>query len=153
MTAVLLRIVALVSLVLAGGMAAWQYNSKSWPGTEGVVGSSGWARETGLHGAMGVYEVSYEYSVDGKSYGGNRVSFAGNVSLVHVIKTYQGETINGLRSPHPGDTVRVHYAPWWPALSVLMPGPSPVLWIWCVAAGLVAVTCLVFARLSRHPVF
>ncbi len=153
MTAVLLRIVALVILVLAGGMAALQYNSKTWPFTEGLIATSGWSRDTGLHGTQGEYVVRYEYTVDGKQFTSDRVSFAGDVSLVHVVKTYQGDATDVMRSPHPGDTVRVHYAPWRPALSVLLPGPAPALWIWCVMAGLVAIACLVFAKLSSHPLY
>ena len=153
MTAVLLRIVAVLFLLLAGGMAALQYNSNSWPFTEGEVGRAGWSRDTGLSGTRGIYMVRYEYKVDGKNYANDRVSFDANTSLVHVLKTYQGDAKDVQRSPHPGDIVKVHYAPWWPAVSVLVPGPSPTLWIWCVVAGLTAVILLVFAKLSSHPVF
>lgn len=153
MTALLLRIAATLVLLVAGGVAALQYNSQTWPFTQGEVALSGWSRDTGISGTKGVFTVKYEYSVDGKRYNGERVSFSDNVTLVHVIKTHQGDGANVQRSPHPGDTVRVHYAPWWPALSVLVAGPSPTLWIWAVVAGLVAVLCLVFAKLSHHPVF
>jgi hypothetical protein len=153
MTATLLRLAAVLSLLAAGCAAAVQYSSSNWPATEAEVVRSGWSRDSGMRGTKGVYEVHYEYQVDGKNYANDRVSFSDNISLVHVIKTYQGDGTNVLRSAHPGDIVRVHYAPWWHAVSVLVPGPSPTLWIWCVVAGLFAVICLVFAKLSTHPVF
>lgn len=151
MTATLLRLLAALTLLVVGCVAALQYNSKTWPFTEGEVALSGWSRDTGFQGSKGVYTVHYEYSVDGESYNGDRVSFASNVSLVHVIRTHQGDGNDVLRSPHPGDTVRVHYAPWWPAMSTLVAGPSPTMWIWCVVAGLCSILCLVFAKLSHHP--
>jgi len=153
MTALLLRIVAVLCLLMAGGAAALQYNSKTWPFTQGTVGRSGWSRDTSITGSRGVYVVHYDYKVDGADYSNHRVSFSDTVTMVHVTKTFKGDGENVQRSPHPGDTVRVHYAPWWPAVSVLVPGPSPTLWIWCVVAALVSAICLVFAKLSSHPVF
>lgn len=153
MTALLLRLAALLSLIVAACVIGVQYSSKSWPATQAEIARSGWARDVGLQGSKGVYTAHYDYTVNGKRYASERVSFADNVSLVHVIKSYQGDATDVLRSPHPGDIVRAYYAPWWPAVSVLMPGPAPAVWIWGVVAFLFSIMCLVLAKQSHHPLY
>lgn len=154
MTAVILRILAVLVLLAAAAKIGIEYSSLTWPQTQGTVASSGWSRE-GLLGAgvKGKYLVRYEYSVDGKRYVSDRLSFAGNVSIALVLRTYDGLESNVSRSPRPDDIVAVHYAPWLPSLSVLTAGPSPSAWIWGVVALLIAICLIAFGQLSKQPVY
>lgn len=154
MTAVLLRIAAILVLLLTAGYVGIQYSSSTWPMTEGVVGSSGWARESILgNGVKGEFQVHYEYTVGGKRYVNDRLSYAGNLSIARIVRTVDGTSKNVERSPHSGDVVEVRYAPWAPSISVLVPGPAPRAWIWAVVAVLFGIICFSYARLSQHPVY
>lgn len=153
MTAVLLRLAALTALLVTGANVALQYNSLSWPHTPGMIATSERERSFGLQGAQGKLKVRYDYKVDGVEHSGSRVSYKSDESIVLVLKAHEDGAENVERTPQPGDTVNVHYASWWPALSVLVPGPSPTIWVWVAVATLFAIALWVFARLSNHPLY
>jgi len=154
MTAIVLRILAVLILLISAVLIGVQYSSYSWARTEGVVASSQWSREGLLGtGVKGDYQVRYEYTIDGRNHVSDRLSFAGNLSIARVVRTFDGLDTNVDRSPRPGDTVIVHYATWWPAMSVLVVGPSPTAWIWGVVAVLMAIGLFGFAQISKHPVY
>lgn len=153
MTAVLLRLAAVLVLLVTGGIVAVQYHSQSWPHTPGVIAISERQRSFGLKGAQGELKVRYDYKVDGVEHSGSRVSYNSEAGIVLVLKAHADDAENVERTPQPGDTVNVHFAPWWPALSVLVPGPSPTIWIWAAAAALFSIVLWAFARISNHPLF
>lgn len=153
MTGLILRSIAILILVLAAAALGVEYSSTSWPTTEGTIVSSGWSRENAiLPGEKGEFQVRYEYTVDGKRHLGNRLSYAGNISIVRVVHAAVDNSTNVERSPHPDDTVHVYYAPWWPAISTLVPGAGRMDWIYGVVALLAAIALFAFAHLSKEPV-
>jgi|GEM_PF-2631985 hypothetical protein len=153
MTAVLLRLTAVLALLVTGGIVALQYNSQSWPHTPGVIAISERERSFGLNGAQGELKVRYDYKVDGVERTGSRVSYNSDTGIVRVLKAHADDAENVERTPQPGDVVNVHYASWWPALSVLVPGPSPTIWVWAVGVALFSIVLWVFARISNHPLY
>ena len=153
MTAVLLRLTAVLALLVTGGIVAVQYNSQSWPHTPGVIAISERERSFGLNGTQGALKVRYDYKVDGVERTGSRVSYNSDTGIVQVLKAQADDAQNVERTPQPGDLVKVHYASWWPALSVLVPGPSPTIWVWAAVVVLFSIVLWVFARLSNHPLY
>jgi hypothetical protein len=71
MTAVLLRLTAVLALLVTGGIVALQYNSQSWPHTPGVIAISERERSFGLNGAPNHprFALTKEF-VEGASPGG-----------------------------------------------------------------------------------
>lgn len=153
MTAVLLRLTAVLALLVTGGMVALQFNSECWPHTLGVIAISERERSFGLNGAQGALKVRYDYKVDGVERSGSRVSYNSDTGIVRVLKAHADDAENVERTPQPGDVVKVHYASWWPALSVLVPGPSPTIWVWAAVALLSSIVLWAFARISNHPLY
>jgi hypothetical protein len=153
MTAVLLRLAAVLALFVTGAIVAVQYNSESWPHTPGTIAISQRERSYGIDGAQGKLVVRYDYKVDGVEHSGDRVSYGKDVGIVLILKAQVDDAENVERTPQPGDVVNVHYAPWWPVLSVLVPGPAPTVWMWSAVVLLFSVVMWVFARLSNHPLY
>lgn len=153
MTAIMLRLAAVLALLVMGGIVAVQYDSQSWPHTPGVIAISERERSFGLNGAQGELKVRYDYKVDGVEHSGSRVSYRSDTGIVLVLKAHADDVENVERTPQPGDVVSVRYASWWPALSVLVPGPSPTIWVWAAVVALISIVLLVFARLSNHPLY
>jgi hypothetical protein len=153
MTAVLLRLAAVIALLVMGVIVAVQYDSLSWPHTPGVIAISERERSFGLNGAQGALKVRYDYKVDGVERTGSRVSYNSDTGIVRVLKAYADDAENVERTPQPGDVVNVHYASWWPVLSVLVPGPSPTIWVWAAVTLLFSIVLWAFARISNHPLY
>ncbi len=143
----LLRCIAILILLLMGAVAACQVWSTSWPHTTATVRQAGWDGELSLlHRGGSDYNVRYEYKVNGKTYEGARISFGGSRSVMYVLNAREE------RQPREDDQVYVSYAPFFPGLSVLLPGPAPTLWIWGLVSFLFAVMFWMFARVLREPV-
>lgn len=143
----LLRIAALLTLLIMGAAAACQVSSGSWPHTLATVQQAGWDGELNLaHRGSSEYNVHYTYKVDGKTYTNSRISFGNGRSVMYIINTKEE------RQPREEDQVTVSYLSFYPALSVLLPGPAPTLWIWGVVSVLLAVLFWMVARVLREPV-
>ncbi len=142
-----LRIAAVLTLVLMGVVAGVEFSSYSWPQTVATVRQAGWDAELNLsHRGGSEYHVLYKFQVDGRSYENALISFGTGTSVLHVINT------NEERQPREGDQVSAYYLPFYPGLSVLMPGPATNLWIWGVVAALVAIMFWMVARVLQEPV-
>lgn len=152
MTETILRWLAIVILVFTAIMAGVQLNSATWPHVQGEVENGNWIRERGtMYGREKGYEVRYQYTVNGKAYKGNNLGWAATKNTVLVLngKDDQPEEL----TPREGHRVNVYYAPWYPALSALVAGPSPRIWLWVTVSVLLSIILLAFAFLSRHPIY
>jgi hypothetical protein len=153
MTGHLLRLSAIALLFLVGAWLGVRYSSKTWPVTQGTMLTAGWTRENVvMPGQRGEYQVRYEYTIDGRNYNGDRFSFTGNVDTIHIVYAKSTGESHVDRLPRPEDTVTVHYAPWYPAFSTLVPGAGRMDWLYGVIALLAAGGLFAFAHLSRQPV-
>jgi hypothetical protein len=102
-------------------LALQAWSARGWPTAQGRVVRS--AVVPGRRGA-GYYDVRYEYQVDGRTYGGDRVRFGGalNGNLEDARLT---------RDTYPeGRPVEVRYHPRRPRRSTLEPRASGALWLW-----------------------
>jgi Protein of unknown function (DUF3592) len=150
--AIFLRLVGLVFLLIAGCVIAVQNSSTSWPATEGVIVKAGWERESTDVGVKGFYDIRYDYTVDGKKYRNDRLSYSNGNYVVTIVKAAMDGLENVERTPQPEDIVNVYYAPWWPQVSTLVTGMAPTSWIWGLVALLGAAICWGFASLSKEPI-
>ncbi len=138
--ALIMFVVLLVFGLILGGVGAYRYNvgkqSASWPAVTGTVTYSR-AQPTTTENNRKEYRLSvrYSYSVDGKSYSGDRVT---------ASDMYE-KTLNAaqerLKKYPAGGEVRVYYDPDNPASSVLETGMKKNVYILLGAA----VCCLAFA--------
>ena len=151
MTATVLRWTASILLFITAVIAAIQLSSSSWPGVQGTVLRGGWPSQRSFSNDNRNYEVTYTYDVSGKNYRGNRIGWAAITSIVLVHNGKDGKPEE--RQPRENDIVTVHHAPWLPSLAVLVPGPSPRLWIWSIVSALFAIILFAFAKLSTHPIY
>lgn len=126
---------------LSGGGA-----SMTWPTVEGRVISSTVQTKHGTGGDTTRYYpvVEYEYSVEGKSFRGNRITFGtqtmDHTSAAGIAKRYS-----------VGRSVEVFYAPEDAADCVLEPGTSGVSWLG-IGVGIVFVAVagrMLVTRLRR----
>ena len=147
MSAKILRIAAVFTILLMTGIAAVQFTSYQWPTTEGVILQAGWDAELNLsHRGSSEYHASYRYVVGGKTYENSTFSFGPASSVVTILNTKEE------RQPREDDRVTVFYAPFYPGISVLQPGPAANLWIWGVVSVLVAVMLWMVAGVMHEPV-
>lgn len=120
-----------------GVKEVWESNaSKTWPATQGKVLAS--FVRTPRAGAKRLYSpvVQYEFAVDGKTYGSQRVSFGS-------YQSSRSSHAEAVVARYPvGAEVRVHYKANDPAASVLEPGSEmtnimlPLLGLVFASAGL-----------------
>ena len=145
---IFLRIVAILILVTTAVTVAFLMTTPSWPKVEGKVLSGRWAMEDGMpKSERGKYVVEYQYTVAGHEYFGRRLGFAQRTSVVKILNAKED------RQPREGDTVMVSYLPVWPEVCALVPGfNGATLGIWSLAATLVSIMLLIYARISLHPV-
>lgn len=110
--------------------------SRSWPTAPGVVVTSG-VEEVKLaeHGTRYEPEVTYRYTVDGRTYTGRRWRFGATAAF---NRTQAGRLV--ARYP-VGEAIAVRYDPFRPATSVLEPGVGDKA-VFAIALGLGAV-CVV----------
>lgn len=146
MSTLLLRLAAILILIGIGVVAFVQYSSTGWPRTTGIVEKGNWAsRDEVVFGSR--YRVRYVYEVDGEQHTGYRIGFAARTHVVPVVGARDP------RQPREGDEVEVFYAPYYPELSLLVPGPSPTLVWWGLLSMLVATMLWIFSNVAREPVF
>lgn len=146
MSTTLLRLSAILILLVISAVAFLQLSSTSWPRTTGIVEKGSWAsRDEMVFGSR--YRVRYLYEVDGTQHTGYRIGFAARSQVVPVVG------VRDPRQPREGDEVEVYYAPYYPELSLLVPGPSPTLVWWGLLSVLVATMLWIFGRVAREPVF
>ncbi len=143
-----LRIAAFLTLLIMGAVAACQISSSNWPHVVATVQQAGWDGELNLaHQGSSEYSIRYSYQVNGKTYQGSRISFGEGRSVVYIINTKEQ------RQPREEDQVNAWYVPFYPGISVLVPGPAPTLWIWGVGSLLLAVLFWKVAGVMHEPVF
>ena len=143
----LFRIAAVLTLLIMGAAAACQISSRSWPHTVATVQQAGWDGELNLaHRGSSEYSIHYTYQVNGQTYTSSRVGFGEGRSAMFILNAKEE------RQPREEDQVYVSYAPYYPGLSVLVPGPAPTLWIWGMVSFLTAVLFWMVARVLREPV-
>jgi Protein of unknown function (DUF3592) len=143
-----LRIFAVLTIFFVGIYAAIQKSSSGWPTTLATVQRAAYEQTLlPTAGRAKVYTVIYAYEVNGRTYTGNRSGWASTTSVVQIIKPADE------RQPRADDIIQISYAPWFPALAVITPGPSPQLWLVCLVAGLFAIIFWVFSHLTKHPIF
>lgn len=100
--------------------------STEWPVAEGVITAAEVVRKRGSGDSGPTYrpDISYDYTVDGTTLSGDRVHFGGAVSTSN-----QGWA-RGIVARYPvGHQVQVRYSPEDPALAVLEPGVTWVVWL------------------------
>ena len=100
--------------------------SSTWPVAEGVITAAEVVRRSGSGDSGPTYrpDISYDYTVDGVTRHGDRIYFGGAVS------TSNRGWARGIVERYPvGRQVTVHYSPDDPALAVLEPGMTWVVWM------------------------
>ena len=143
----ILRIAAVLTVLLMGGVAGVEFSSLTWPKTGGIILQAGWDAELNLaHKGSSEYHASYRYEVDGKTYESSTISFGSGSAVVPILNTKEE------RQPHEDDKVTVYYAPFFPALSVLQPGAASNLWIWGIVSLLVGVMLWMIGGVMHEPV-
>ncbi len=146
MATTLLRFFAVLILLGISAVAFVQLTSTSWPRTTGIVEKGNWAsRDEVVFGSR--YRVRYVYEVNGERHTGYRIGFAARTHVVPIVG------VRDPRQPREGDEVEVYYAPWYPKLALLVPGPSPTLVWWGALSVLVALMLWMFSRVAKEPVF
>ena len=142
----ILRLLSIAVLLGMAAMALCQYTSSQWPTTIGVVqrASSG-SRDLVLFGTKARF--TYTYEVAGTTYFSQRVGFVSQSTSVPVVGS------NVPRQLREGDQVNVHYLPFLPSFSLLVPGISPSLLWWGIVAGLISITLWILSHLAREPMF
>ena len=151
MTEILLRWVAIIVLVATAIMASIQLSSNSWPHVRGVVEHGNWHNADSLNGQAKGYNVTYAYEVNGRAYKGSDFGWAATSSTILVLNGRDNSPEE--LTPREGHQVNVFYAQWLPSLSVLVPGPSPRLWIWVAVGVLMSALLIGAGRVSNHPLF
>ena len=151
MTEKILRWIAAIIFVVSAAIAVVQLNSKTWPHVRGVVQYGNWQSARTIYSQEKGYEVRYEYKVSGRTYIGNNMGWAAKSNTVLVLNGKDGQPEE--LTPRDGNEVNVFYAPWWPAFSVLVPGPSVRLWIWMAVSVLICIMLVGAGRVSSHPLF
>lgn len=133
------HIIVAVTLVIGGsfifkGLKNIYFAQKSlqWPITEGRIISSGieqqkrtYVKYTGVKKETAYdAQILYEYEIDGISYSGNRVAYAGRFFMKdQVFAKFE------VKQYPTGEKVSVSYHPLKPETSVLKPGLPPLAWI------------------------
>jgi hypothetical protein len=141
------RLAAALTLLMMGAVAACQISSVSWPRAVATVQQAGWDGELNLaHQGSSDYSVRYTYQVGGQTYKNSLIGFREGSSVMYNLNAKEE------RQPREDDQVTVYYAPFYPALSVLVPGPAPTLWIWGVVSLLIAVLLWKIASVLHEPV-
>ena len=142
-----LRICAILTLLGMGAVAGVQFSSLSWASTVATVQQAGWDSELNLaHRGGSDYNILYRYQVNGRTYENSLIGFGSPASVMHIINTREE------RQPREDDQVTVYYAPLYPGLSVLQPGPATNLWIWGLVSALVAIMFWMISNVMREPV-
>jgi hypothetical protein len=146
MSILLFRLVAILMLLGSGALALVQISSSEWPRTTGIVEKGNWAsRDEIVFGSR--YRVRYVYDVAGERYTGYRIAFSARTHVVPVAGVKEP------RQPREGDEVVVFYAPFYPELSLLVPGASPTLVWWALLSLLSAALLWIVSNVLRDPVF
>jgi len=143
----LLRIAAVVTLLIMGGVAGVEFSSLSWPSTVATVQQAGWDSELNLaHRGGSDYRILYQYQVGANKYENSLIGFGNEPSILHILNTKEE------RQPREDDQVTVYYAPFYPGFSVLQPGPASNLWIWGIVAVLISLLFWMVAKVMQEPV-
>ncbi len=151
MTEIILRWVAILILIATAIMAGIQLSSNAWPHVRGQVEHGNWHNADSFNGREKGYDVTCAYVVNGRTYKCSDFGWAAKSSTVLVLNG-RDNTPEEL-TPREGHQVNVFYSPWFPALSVLVPGPSPRLWIWVAVGVLMSALLIGAGRVSNHPLF
>jgi hypothetical protein len=134
-----------IGLVVAGFgvltlIKSWR--SEKWPVTNGVILTATMQAHSGEHGDTYSAAVTFDYSVEGVKYTGNKLA----IGAMSSSTSYAQSVLN--RYP-VGKTVTVHYSPANPAEAVLETGIHGGVWI-CFGVGIAfALFGTLFLQISR----
>ena len=127
---VTLKLVAALILFVSGRSLYRAITSHEWPTTVGTITESHVRSLYRPQNDDAVFSfiphVRYEYSVDGKTYTGDRITYYGHpvitASLSHSYKSAYDETKQIVSQYPKGQSVKVYYYPTEPSLAILTPG-------------------------------
>jgi hypothetical protein len=138
----LVIISALITLIALGFLPASYHrnNSTHWPTASGVVTNVGLKAhlQKPRRPAYFTPVVSYTYTVQGAPRTGTRIDFADAVLVFQ-----KDEALAWIDRNYPvGKQVTVYYDPKDPALAVLVPGATDLLWICWLSSAYAALCCV-----------
>ena len=113
--------------------------SMTWPSTEGIVLEKSLAGKQVEKGTLYKPEIKYQYSVNNKSYNGNKIAF----SIFIFGKDWATTIINKY---NPNDKIQIFYNPNDPQTSCIKPGPE----IWASAYTLVSLGGIFYILFSFY---
>jgi hypothetical protein len=116
-------VVGLVLLIYGGHLLIKSAQSASWPSAEGVVKTAEMGRHTGDKSTTYSAEVTYEYTVDGKPFTGNKIRM---VQVNNSDSSYASEDLSNYAV---GTKVKVYYSPSDSKDCVLEPGVHASSWL------------------------
>jgi len=116
---------SLFGTIMIGSSIIADIGTGNWEPADGVIKNSGVSSSSdGEGGTTYCLHVSYEYTVDGQNYGGNRVSYSSENSCNSWSQNADDD--------YPeGEKITVYYDPGDPSESVLEPGLSGVNFFMC----------------------
>jgi len=122
--------------------------SRGWPSVPGVVNGieasryySGRTGSTNTRTRTYVYQISYQYVVDGQPYTGDRYSLGEGSTASRQYDTAAAARQAGTAAHPPGSPITVYYDPEFPGSAVLKPGANVgsyvplILGLLCFPAG------------------
>lgn len=132
--------------------------SRGWPSVPGVVNDIEASRyHSGSTGSTStrtyVYQISYQYAVEGQPYTGDRYSLGEGSTASRQYDTAGAARQAGTAAHPPGSPITVYYDPQVPSSAVLKPGANVgsyvplILGLLCFPAG--AMFWLILARVPQ----